>query len=170
MRKIFFVGLALSSVGAYLYYRRQVNLLYNVSYSIGGFKILERNANIFKVEITMLVKNCSELPLTITGYNLDVLVNNEQVTKIVDSGKSQTLQPNGGVSPITFVASFNPKEYGLLDIIASLIDTGKGTNITIQGNVSLYSGLLISNKHSVELNFKLEDFIGKSNTTTQATC
>ncbi len=170
MRKIFFVGLAMTGIGAYLYYRRQVDLLYAMSYSIAGVEMLERNPDLWKAKITMNVKNCSEIPFTLTGWNFDILVNNEQVSKITDNKQKVSVGANGGVTPLSFIVEFNPKNYGLLDILATLIDTGKGTQITIQGNVSVYSGLFITTKSPVDFTYTFEDFIGSDNDGSQISC
>lgn len=159
MRKVFFLGLALTGFGAYLYYKRQVNLLKNMSFSIQDVKILEKSPEKWKAQITLLVRNDSDIPFTLTGWNFDLLINNEQVSKITDNKKDISVGANGGVTPLTFVADFSPKQFGLLDIVAQLIDTGKNTNITLDGNVSVYSGLLMSNKSPVNITWKLQDFM-----------
>jgi LEA14-like dessication related protein len=159
MRKIFFLGLALTGFGAYFYYNRQVNLLKNMKYSIQDVKILDRSQKLWRAEITLNVKNNSDIPFTLTGWNFDLSINNEQVSKILDTKQKISVGANGGVTPLKFIVEFSPENYGLLDIVASLINTGKKTNITIDGNVSVYSGLLMSNKSPVNITWKLQDFM-----------
>ena len=107
---------------------------------------------------------------TASTATIDVLVNNEQVSKISDNKQKVSVGANGGVTPLSFIVEFNPKNYGLLDILATLLDTGKGTQITIQGNVSVYSGLLITTKSPVDFTYTLEDFIGSDNDGSQISC
>jgi hypothetical protein len=158
MRKVFFIGLALTGVGAYLYYKRQVNLLKKMSFSVKNVKILEKSPELWKSEITLLVKNDSEISFTLTRWNFDILINNEQVTKISDNNQKILVQANGGVTPLTFIVDFSPKKFGLLDIVAQFLETRENTKITIDGNVSIYSGLLMTNKSPVNFTFQLKDF------------
>ena len=158
MRKFFFIGLALTGVGAYLHYKRQVNLLKKMSISVGNIKILEKSPELWKSQITLLVKNNSEISFTLTGWNFDILINNEQVSKISDTNQKLSVKPNGGTTPVTFIVDFNPKVFGLLDIVAQFLETRKNTKITIDGNVSIYSGLLMTTKSPVNFTFQLKDF------------
>lgn len=159
MRKVFYIGLALTSVGAFLYYKRQVNLLKKVSFGLGKVKILEKSPESWKSEITLLVKNNSEIDFTLRGWNFDILMNNMQVSKITDTNQKISVKANGGITPISFIVEFSPKQFGLLDIVSQLLETRKDTGITIEGNLSISSGFIIANKMPINYSFKLKDFM-----------
>jgi len=159
MRKIFLLGLGLSGLGVYWYYKRQVDLLYKMKYSIADVKILEKTSDNMKVQIILNVVNNSEIDFTLTGWNFEMLINNELVSLISDNGKKVFVKANGGQTQLSFNASFSPKDYGLIDLLASVIDTGKGTLITLKGNVSVYSGFIVSTKSPVDITWRLEDFL-----------
>ena len=86
MRKIlFFTGLGALGLGAYLFYKRQLDILYDFKYSINDIKILERTADKITLQITISVRNESELDFYIKGYDLNVLINNEVVSNVKNS-------------------------------------------------------------------------------------
>lgn len=158
MRKwIFLGGLALTSVGAYAYYKKQIGILQDMTTKLSSVKILERGSTLFKAEIVMTITNGSEIPFTITGWNIDVLMNNEHVARIVNNTEKFKISANGGTSPVKFIVSFNPQTLGLLDIIASILQKDK-TRISFTGYVNAKSGIF-KTKVPIEESYKLGDFI-----------
>jgi len=158
MRKwIFLGGLALTGVGAYAYYKKQIGILEDMTTKLSSIKILDKSSTLWRAEIVMTITNGSEIPFTITGWNIDVSINNEHVTRIVNNTEKFKISANGGTSPVRFIVSFNPQTLGLLDIVASILQKDK-TRISFNGYVKAKSGI-IRTKVPIEESYKLGDYI-----------
>ena len=160
MRKIlFFTGLGALGLGAYLFYKRQLDILYDFKYSINDIKILERTADKITLQITISVRNESELDFYIKGYDLNVLINNEVVSNVKNSNMNLFLKGMGQSTTITFNADFSPKNYGLLDIVSELITTLGDTLITIRGTAKISKGIFQNWKQPIDETWKLNEFL-----------
>jgi len=157
--KAFIVGLGLLGIGTYVYYRQQVKLLMAMKYSLNNIVVLEKNKDKIVLQITLNVKNDSEIDFTLSGWQFNVLINGEEISRITDTNKNITINAYGGVSQIAFNVAFNPSKFGLLDLLASVISTGKSTLISINGNISIFSGFLSTKKSPINITKKLKDFI-----------
>ena len=158
MRKwIFLSGLALTGVGAYAYYKKQIGILSAMTTKLSSVKMQEQTPESWGAEVTLTITNNSEIPFTITGWNIDVLMNNEQVTKVVNNKEKFKISANGGTSPVKMLVSFNPKNLGLFDVVASLLRKDK-TRISFVGNIQAKSGIF-KTKVPIEQSYKLGDFI-----------
>lgn len=158
MRKLLFIGgLTLTAIGAVAYYKRQIAILNDITTKLSSIKMLEQNAESWKAEVILTITNNSEIPFTITGWNIDVLMNNEQVSKIVNNTEKFKISANGGTSPVRMIVSFNPQVLGLFDILASILRKDK-TRISFIGTIRAKSGLF-KTKVPIEETYKLGDFI-----------
>jgi len=158
MRKwIFLGGLALTGVGAYAYYKKQIGILNDMTTKLSSIKILDKSSTLWRAEVVMTITNGSEIPFVITGWNIDVSMNNMHVAKIVNNKETFKISANGGTTPVKFIVSFNPKSFGLLDIVASILQKDR-TRISFNGNIKAKSGIYRI-KLPIEQSYKLGDFI-----------
>jgi len=163
MRKLLFIfGLGSLVLGSYYYYRKQLKLLADISFKVVGVKIVEYSP--FKLQINTEITNNSEISFTISGYDIDVIVNGKEIGQVKNSSLNQKLEGFGGKSQINFFTTFNPQETGLLSgglssILSNVLDTLGDTTIKLKGRVSVKRGLFVYSNYPIDFTYKLEDFL-----------
>ena len=163
MRKaLFYFGLGSLVVGSYFYYRRQLEMLENISYRVVGIKVVEVQP--LKLLINTEVTNNSEIAFTIKGYDIKVFINGKEVGKVFNDKLDQKLNGFGGKSNISFYTSFNPDvvgigEGGLGSLLSGVLNTLGDTKISFKGKVSVKRGFFEFANYPVDFTYNLTDFL-----------
>ena len=110
------------------------------------------------LNITINVTNDSEFDFVLKKYDLVIAVNNNKVSKIKNSNVNEKLKGNGSTSQLNFDVSFNPREFGLADILSQVITTLGKTMLSVTGSLVVQKGVLTI-ELPLELTYKIEDFI-----------
>ncbi len=158
-RKSFFLlGVGSLVAGAYFYYKRQLEVLENIKYKVVGIKI--QSLTPLTLNISAEVINDSEISFTITGYNIDIIVNGEKVANVVNSNLNQKLKGFGDKSIIDFTTTFRAKkEGGIKGVLSGVLDSIADTDLQMKGNISVKRGIFEYSNYPVDYTYKLADFL-----------
>ncbi len=158
-RKSFFLlGLGTLIAGAYLYYRRQLEVLENFTYRVVGIKI--NSVAPLSLDISTEIVNNSEIEFTIKGYDIDVFVNNKKVAKVVNKNLDEKLSGYGSKSIINFTATLGTDDGGRVgNILSGALEVLADINIDFKGKVSVKRGIFEYSNYPVDINYKLQDFL-----------
>ena len=161
MRKLLFIfGLGSLGIGAYIYYKRQLEMLKNISYKVVGVDILEYTP--LTLQVSTELTNNSEVAFTIKGYDIDVIVNGIKVARVKNASLNEELRGFGATSTINFITSLSIKESGssLGQILGGVFDGQMAdTSIVFKGVVGVKRGIFEFSNYPVDLEWKLGDFL-----------
>lgn len=161
MRKLLLLfGIGSLGFGAYLYYKRQLEVLEDITYKVVGVKISTYNP--FSVEISTELTNDSEISFTIKGYDIDVVVNGQKVAEIKNAQMNEKLKGFGAKSNINFVTalSLNNSTGNIGTLLDGVFGKGiKDTIVKLEGSVSISRGLFEYSNYPVDLEWSLDNFL-----------
>ena len=163
MRKLLFLfGIGSLGIGAYFYYRRQLELLEKIEYKVSGIEILQVAP--LKLQIQTTLTNQSEFTFTIRGYDFDIYINDKKVAEVKNAKLDQKIKGLGGQSNINFITEVNKEELGigtggLGSLLSGVLDNLGQTDIRFKGNISVKRGLIEFSNYPVDFQYKLEDFL-----------
>lgn len=160
MNLVLLSGLGLVGYGAYEYYRTQFAVLQKSEIGLSGIRIKERSPDNVTLAITLKVKNNSEQEFVISKYDLMFHINNHFVGSIRNSDVDRLVKGFGGETKITFDFSFNPKDFGLLDVLYTLIRAQSNSGFTIRGNIVVRKGF-ISITAPIDVTYRLSELLKK---------
>ena len=148
-------GLVGLGAGTILYFKRQADLLYQLSYRIRNFKFVERTATKVVIALDFQLINKSEIPFRVTGYDLNFFSNDVYLARVLDQNAQIDVPGYGGSAAIPLRLEFDPRALGrgLLSNVLNLL-SGDELTILIRGTLDLRVGLLGFNKAEVNLAFK----------------
>jgi len=158
-RKSFFLlGLGSLVAGAWLYYRRQLELLENIKYKVVGVNI--QSFAPLTLDISTELTNESEITFTLMGYEIDIFVNGEKVANVKNSNLNEKLKGFGDKSVINFTTTFRGKnEGGLKGILSGVLDNIADTDLQIKGKISVKRGFFEYTNYPVDFSYKLAEFL-----------
>lgn len=129
-------------LGGFLFIRRQVKLLYGISYKIK--KIAVGSITVDKLELIfdLDVLNKSSIGLDVTGYSFDVFINDLLVAKVVNKDIRHLNPKSSAIVSMKIVTS--PKKVFKLENINTLLSVLKPDTmkIKLQGIISAQAGIL----------------------------
>lgn len=152
---LFGAGLVGLGAGTILYFKRQADLLYKLSYRIRRFQFVERSATKVVIALDFELVNKSEIPFTVTGYDLNFFSNDVYLARVLDENAQIEVPAYGGSNAIPLRLEFDPRALGS-GILSNVLDLLSGNTLTIliRGTLDIRVGLLGFNKAEVNLAFK----------------
>jgi len=140
-----FLGLAVLLVGVIVYYKKAVDALMNINFTVGNVKFPQISMASVTVTFDLVLINPSKLGFTINSYNIGVFLYNRQVANLVSAGDNSIfiLPENSVTVPLQIM--FDPKILGaqagllLLDSIsqgAPREEQLKNLEITYKGKLT----------------------------------
>lgn len=152
-------GLLVATTALVLYFRRQINLLYNACYTISGGII--HSLGLDKVKMTLFFKivNESDLSIEISNMNFNIYVNGMFISKIVKPEMQMLYSQSSATIKLDF--EFNPKDLlraGLTNIEPILYDNEKLV-ITTKGFFSAKTGGISLKNFPFEENITLKELM-----------
>jgi hypothetical protein len=140
-----FLGLAVLLVGVIVYYKKAVDALMNIDFTVGNVKFPQISMASVTVTFDLVLINPSKLGFTINSYNIGVFLYNRQVANLVSSGDNPIpiLPENSVTVPLQIM--FDPKILGaqagllLLDSISQGVpreEQLKNLEITYKGKLT----------------------------------
>jgi hypothetical protein len=140
-----FLGLAVLLVGVIVYYKKAVDALMNINFTVGNVKIPQISMASVTVTFDLVLINPSKLGFTINSYNIGVFLYNRQVANLVSTGDNPIpiLPENSVTVPLQIM--FDPKILGaqagllLLDSISQGVpreEQLKNLEITYKGKLT----------------------------------
>ena len=158
MKKLLlFLGVGSVVYGAWRYYALQGEILAKSKIKLANIEIIEKKRDNITLKISLNIINNSEYDFTLKKYDLAVFLNNKKVSSVQNSNVNEKLAGNGAISTISFMASFNPIQFDLLDMLAQLLTTLGKTLVSVKGEIQIQKGILNINLPT-DLSYKLEDF------------
>lgn len=134
-------GLALIGYALARYYKRQVDFLKDVQYSIKGINIMNISKELVTLNITQQVYNPSNVEASVSEIYLDVLINGINVGN-VNEDKEFVILPNQ-TTDVSYSFSFNPSI--IIKNIVNLVTLTlalKDVKIQANGYVKVKSGFV----------------------------
>jgi LEA14-like dessication related protein len=153
MKKIWIaIGvLSVLGVGGYFGYQwvqNQRRLLTNFCFKFGGVKVNKLSLNQVSIEITISIKNRSNIDLVIDGYTFDISIEGNKLTTITAKESVSLQSMTWSTFPIKI--DLNPKDIGknILNpaVLAKMLGDLDNTTIGISGYISA-AALGIDLKH-----------------------
>ena len=155
---LFLIGLGGLGLGSFLYYRRQLALLYNFKWNVEDVKVKKLSLSDTQLIVTMGIVNDADISFTLTGYNFDISIDGKTIANISNKDINVIIPRNSKPASINFLVSMNPKEMGLKNIVSQLLRTSTRTDIKIKGTTSVKMGLFTFRKFPIEVDYMIEDF------------
>lgn len=140
-------ALGVAVVGYLAYFQVQVNKLMELTYRFQKFRFLNVGLQNVRFTTELVVTNPSNLTFTITGYNLNVQIQDKILATIKGDNLAFTVVANSSV-PLPLDVQFNPNvlSQNLLSVFldASVINTMQNSTIPIRvvGTMSVKFGFL----------------------------
>ena len=107
-----FIGIAVLIVGAIVYFKKGVDALMNIDFTVTNVKFPKVSLSSTTVTFDLTLINPSNLGFTINSYNIGVFLYGRQVANLVSSGdNSITIEPRNNVK-IPLKVTFDPKILG----------------------------------------------------------
>ena len=153
------IGVGGFAFGVYSFYKRQIDILKDLSFNVASVKIVDSSFQETKLLITLNVVNRSEINFTITGYKLSVLVNEQPVSVVNNKRLNEKVKGLGQLSKINFYATFSPEQVLGSDFLTAILNSLGNTDIRIKGDVATKKWGLPLPKYPLDLSLKLKDFI-----------
>jgi len=104
-----FTGLSAIGYGVYKVFIEQGKLLQSYCWKIKDVIINRFRLDEVYLTFVLLLKNQSDIDVTITDFDLDVFLNNKKVAKVINTEMDSKWKAKS-VSTIKFDVKFNPKE------------------------------------------------------------
>ena len=140
-----FLGLAVLLVGVIVYYKKAVDALMNIDFTVGNVRFPQISMASVTVTFDLVLINPSKLGFTINSYNIGVFLYNRQVANLVSAGdNSISILPENSVT-VPLQIMFDPKILGaqagllLLDSISQGVpreEQLKNLQITYKGKLT----------------------------------
>jgi LEA14-like dessication related protein len=111
--------------GVYQYAKKNTAKLAEMTYRFQNFKILNVSFRDFQSSIEVVLTNPSNLGFTVTGYNINVEIQNTRILNIADDSVNITIPSNQSVA-IPLSIQFDPRKLSstLLPLFLAVFLTG----------------------------------------------
>lgn len=166
MRKLILIS-ALVGLGtaAFLYFRKQTDLLKQFCYEYTGYKIVSASLQQVVVALMFNLANKSQWEITINSYDFDIFLNGKFVSRVTNS-QAQTIAA-GAKSPVTITMAVRPgdilKNATDIALISGLQQNIGDAKVMLKGSLSATFGNAIPIKnYPVELVFNLKDILANT--------
>ena len=149
------------ALGLFKYFQQQRRLLNAIDYQVIRVQVVEATLQNVRLLITLKLTNNSEVQFTIGGYTLNVFVNNEPVSRVVNAKVDEKVVAFGQSKAIEFFADFSPQQLIDGNLIQSILTSGNigNTDIAVKGIFTIKKyGIKISD-YPVDISLKLDDFV-----------
>lgn len=145
MKKVVIIGsLAILLAGGFFYYKKQIDLLYDLEYLPLGFHLQNLSGGNVSINLKLRIKSKSTISAEVTNLNLDVYVADRKLGNVRE--EKPLILPARGYSDIDVTVTFNPKEVGfnIADLLSNLALTGD-TMVKFNGYGTAKSAFLTLN-------------------------
>lgn len=144
------LGLVVIGVGTYLY--RQSKLLAAFDYDFKTLTYLGSNNNVADLQAVINFTNKADFDITITGYNLDILVENRVIGRAIMKNTNLVI-PAKQSSNIPFLAKADTSltlTLGVSSLIDYFVDETQST-AAIKGTVGIKTGIVSIDNYPVDI-------------------
>jgi LEA14-like dessication related protein len=161
MKRVLVIAGVLAGIGALAWYlHNQANLLMQYCFNFTGYKMINLSRDRITIQLSLQIKNKSDLEITLTGYNFEVFLNGAYATTISNS-KVQKIGANS-FSTVNLTIDVEPQKNKSLanwDFLSRLLLDVNNIKVRIKGAISA-SALGISAKDvGVNLEMKLKEML-----------
>ena len=151
------IGSVIAAVGFYFY--KQSRLLNSMCYDFVTVTYEGTVDGIMRIGAVLRFSNYADYPITIKSYDIDVLVDGQQVAKLKENIDNKI--PAKGKADVSFLAQTNPNTaltIGLQTLIEQLID-GTSSILTIKGGVSISTGIVSVDNYPIDYSTSTQELI-----------
>jgi len=155
-------GLLVATTALIVYFKKQMNLLYDACYTISGGVVHSLTLSSVKMTLFFKVVNESDLTIQISDAVFNIYVNNMFVTKILKPDSQTLYSKSDAIIKIDF--EFNPKDLlraGLTNIEPIIYDKEKLV-IGIKGSLSAKTGIVKLSKFPIDEKITLKEILTPS--------
>ncbi len=152
-----FISFGIIGIGYYLY--SQSKKLMNFCLSFKGAKINKISPTLVDISAIMGFENKSNLDVTVSNQDYQVLINGVLVTTI-KSDKPILLTPKQ-ISNLPLRISFNPMELKgkAIGLVKELVSNQNAIKITFKGSLGVKSGILALAKFPIDITYTLKELM-----------
>jgi hypothetical protein len=156
-----FAGIGAIAFGLYKFYKYQLSLAMQYCYKISRYNFNALNQDGINMDLFINIENKSDFSVTIIGYNLDILVNNNKVGTVIS--KTQYTLANKSITEIGLNILFNPlTSFNLTDVISllgyALTDKSKFI-IEVKGSLSGKMNFIQIKDFPIDIKMSLADIL-----------
>lgn len=155
------IGGGAIAFGLIKYFQQQKQLLKAIGYKVVRVQFAESSLQNVKLLITLKLTNNSDISFTIGGYTLNVFVNDEPVSRVVNVKFDEKVSGFGQSKGIQFYADFSPQQLLQGDLITDILTSGNigNTDIAVKGVFTIKKYGFKLSDYPVDIALKLEDFV-----------
>ena len=151
------VASIIAVVGFYFY--KQSRLLQSICYDFITVTYEGTVNGVMKIGSVLRFSNYADYPITIKSYDIDVLVDGQQVAKLKENINNKI--PAKGKADVSFLAQTNPNTalaVGIQTLIEQLVD-GTSSVLTIKRGVSISTGIVSVDNYPIEYSTTTQELI-----------
>ena len=155
------IGGGAIAFGLIKYFQQQKQLLEAIGYKVVKVQFAESSFQNVKLLITLKLTNNSDISFTIGGYTLNVFVNEEPVSRVVNVKFDEKVSGFGQSKDIEFYADFSPQQLLQGNVITDILTSGNigNTDIAVKGIFTIKKYGFKLSDYPVDIALKLEDFV-----------
>jgi len=155
------IGGGAIAFGLIKYFQQQKQLLQAIGYKVVRVQFAESSLQNVKLLITLKLTNNSDISFTIGGYTLNVFVNDEPVSRVVNVKFDEKVSGFDQSKDIEFYADFSPQQLLQGDLITDILTSGNigNTDIAVKGVFTIKKYGFKLYDYPVDIALKLEDFV-----------
>ncbi len=146
----------------------QYKLLKETCFSFDGYEPLALNKDHIKIEISLKVRNRSEIELDIRGYEFDISINNYKVSKVFS--KAPIKIKKQGFTTLKLIVDVNPKSVGNLNFLSGLLLNYQESVVKIKGSLTVKTGGILAKHIPITAESKLRDMIPQPGAPEKTPC
>ena len=156
-----FLGIVGLGFALYAFIKREMLLAMSFCYKFSNVKLINTSKNNFIIDLTIKIRNQSDLRVNLTSYSFQVFINDKFVTTLSNETNTDVLA--NAVSELTIRIDFDPsKMFSLVDAlqlaVIALTDQSKFF-ITINGSVSAKINFISIKNLPINMKMSLADIM-----------
>lgn len=156
---IIIAGLSAISLAAYLYIKKQIGLLEQLTLNIIGFQLISFTLSRVSFNLKLRAANKSSIEGAVTDLNIAIYLDSKLIGHVTETKK--IIIPSKGSSDVVVLISFSPEDIigNALDILIG-IGRNKDAILSLRGSARVTSSF-ISTKVPISYDTGLAQYINK---------
>lgn len=166
MKKVIITLSILAGIGGlgfalYAFYKRQITLAMSYCYKFSNISFINTSKDRFTIDLTLKIKNQSDIRLNLPNYMFEVYINNKFITTVASAVPTDLLA--NAVSLLTVRIDFNPSKVfnfsDVLSLIASALTDKSKFVIRLKGKISANISFIKIKDMPIDMQMTLADIL-----------